>query len=98
MYKIFPKTYKYLQEICSLEKSTQIMETFPMERCIYNPKTRKVIGVEEFTLRSGEPFVYAKGCTTSAIKEIIGVSSSMSMEKAPVRLASSIQQDFQKIK
>jgi len=93
IYKIFRKDYKYLQELCNMDVCEHIMNTFPTDRCIYNPQTKTVVGLENPIIRCGEPFAYAPKCNTSKVQEIVGISSSQWGEST-ASLQSNLEQDF----
>jgi len=93
IYKIIRKDYAHLQQMCKMGTCEHIINTFPTDRCIYNPQTKTVTGVENFTVKCWEQFDYAPQCNTSKIKEIVGVSNSQ-WWTLDVSLKSTIEQDF----
>lgn len=93
IYKIIRKDYGHLQEMCKMGTCEHIINTFPTDRCIYNPQTKTVTGVENFTVKCWEQFDYAPQCNTSKIKEIVGVSTTQ-WWTLDASLKSTIEQDF----
>lgn len=98
VYKIFRPNFGELyamtwgnQEACKEALS------WPTERCIFNPRTRKIIGVENSIIRCGESFAYAPKCTTSKVKEIVGVSSSQMWFEGGLGFSSTIEQEFNQL-
>ncbi len=94
IYKAFKPNYGELYALTGgNDVACQEILSRPAERCLFNPKTRKIIGIENPTVRCGEQFAYAPKCTTSKIKEIVGISSSQG-PREKVSFTSSIEQEY----
>lgn len=94
IYKAFKPNYGELYALTGgNDAACQEILSRPTERCLFNPKTRKIIGIENSTVRCGEQFAYAPKCTTSKIKEIVGISSSQG-QREKVSFTSSIEQEY----
>lgn len=95
IYKVFQPSYGELSALIG-ENNTACQEILsrPTERCLFNPKTRKIVGIENPTIRCGEQFAYAPNCITSKVKEIVGIASSQGSREGKGHFTSSIDQDF----
>jgi hypothetical protein len=94
IYHIFVPTYANLWELTKgNDQICQQILSRPTRRCIFNPRTRKIIGVQNPKIKCGESFAYAPKCTTTPLKEIVGVSDSQWGDIHPT-LVSTIEQDF----
>jgi hypothetical protein len=95
IYKVFKPNYGELYAMTGgNETACQQILSRPTERCIFNPKTRKIIGVESPIIKCGESFKYAPNCTTSPITEIVGFSTSENPEVKNLSFKSTIFEDF----
>lgn len=94
IYKVFQPNYGELYSMTggNAEACEEVLSR-PTQRCIFNPKTRKIVGIENPVVRCGESFNYAPKCTTSRIKEIVGISSSQWGE-SKISLVSTIEQEY----
>jgi hypothetical protein len=99
IYKAFKPNYGELYTMTGgNEVDCQEILSRPTERCLFNPKTRKIVGVENSIVKCGEQFAYAPQCTTSKVKEIVGISSSQGPREEKLSFSSTIEQEFKQQK
>ena len=95
IYKVFDKMSKHLGEaVKDTKKWDYIRKACPTQRCIFNPKTGNLIGVENPSIKCWEPFLCASQSTTESVVEIVGVSGSKTPESRKISLQSTIEQEF----
>ncbi len=99
VYKIFQPSYSTLWDMTNWnDEACRKIISWQMDRCIFNPRTRKIVGIENSLINCGESFAYAPQCTTSPITEIVGLSISASPEVRNIWYRSNIAEEFKQVK
>ena len=98
IYKIFKPNYWELFLMTGDDLICQEVLSWPIDRCIFNPKTGKIAGVENSIIRCGEEFAYAPKCNTSKVNEIVGISDSQGSGDKKISFTSMIEEEYKQQK